>query len=78
MKIFFLFLIRFYQKEISPGKPASCRFYPTCSSYAHEAISRFGAVKGGLLAFWRILRCNPYGKGGVDYVPEQFTFRRRR
>ena len=52
-------LIRLYQKFISPLKPACCRFYPTCSSYAMEAISRFGVVRGGLLAFYRLLRCQP-------------------
>ncbi|RPF43136.1 hypothetical protein EDD70_2096 [Hydrogenoanaerobacterium saccharovorans] len=77
MKKIFLALIRFYQKAISPYKPACCRFYPTCSSYALEAVSRFGAMKGGLLAFLRVLRCNPYHKGGVDLVPEQFTLRRK-
>lgn len=76
MKKLFISAIRLYQKGISPLKPACCRFYPTCSSYAIEAVSRFGAVKGGLLALWRILRCNRFCKGGVDFVPETFTFRR--
>ncbi|MBC3516595.1 membrane protein insertion efficiency factor YidD [Neobittarella massiliensis] len=62
-------LIRFYQKHISPATPPSCRFYPTCSAYAIEAISTHGALKGSLLAIWRILRCNPFSKGGYDPVP---------
>lgn len=71
---FFELLIRFYQKYISPLKPACCRYYPSCSQYALEAVKKHGAVKGVLLAVWRILRCNPYSKGGVDYVPEKFHF----
>ena len=77
MKKLFLALIRFYQKVISPMKPACCRFYPTCSSYAFEAISRFGIVRGGLRVFWRILRCNPFCRGGYDPVPDHFTFVRQ-
>lgn len=62
-------LIRFYKRRISPGLPPSCRFFPTCSEYAYEAIGKYGAIKGGLLAAWRILRCNPFCKGGYDPVP---------
>ena len=69
-------LIRLYQKFISPLKPACCRFYPTCSFYVMEAISRFGVVRGGLLAFYRLLRCQPFCRGGYDPVPDHFTFRR--
>ena len=69
MKKFFLLLIRFYQKHISPLTPPSCRFRPTCSAYAIEAIEKYGAFKGGYLAVWRILRCNPFCKGGYDPVP---------
>ncbi|NLT39899.1 MAG: membrane protein insertion efficiency factor YidD [Clostridiales bacterium] len=69
MKRFFKALIRFYQKHISPLKRPSCRFIPTCSSYALEAIEKYGAFKGGLLTLWRILRCNPFCKGGYDPVP---------
>lgn len=74
LKKFFELLIRFYQKYISPLKPACCRYYPSCSQYALEAVKKHGAVKGVLLAVWRILRCNPYSNGGVDYVPEEFHF----
>lgn len=69
MKRIVLLLIKFYKNFISPGLPPSCRYYPTCSSYAVEAIERFGVLKGGWLAFKRILRCNPYHPGGVDPVP---------
>lgn len=62
--------IRFYQRAISPHLPPSCRFQPTCSEYAITAITRFGALRGGRLAIWRILRCNPFSKGGYDPVPE--------
>ena len=61
--------IRLYQRWISPWTPAMCRFSPTCSQYAVEAIKRHGILKGGLLAGWRILRCNPLCKGGWDPVP---------
>ena len=64
-----ILLIRFYQKAISPLKISSCRFTPTCSAYAIEAIKVHGALKGSALALWRILRCNPFCKGGYDPVP---------
>ena len=79
MKRFLLFLIRFYRRCISPrkGKP-SCRYIPTCSSYALTAVERYGAVRGGGMAVWRVLRCNPFSKGGYDPVPEDlYTFIRR-
>ena len=70
MKRLFLALIRFYQRGISPYKPPCCRFIPTCSQYAYEAISKYGAVKGGALALWRLLRCNPFNHGNIyDPVP---------
>lgn len=75
MKFVLKSIIRFYQKFISPLFPARCKYYPTCSSYALKAIERFGAVRGTLLAVWRILRCNPWSMGGIDYVPEKFTFK---
>lgn len=61
--------IRFYQKCISPLKPPTCRFTPTCSQYAIEAIRKHGPFKGLALAVWRILRCNPWGGSGYDPVP---------
>lgn len=65
----FIHLIRGYQTYISPRYPRRCRFMPTCSQYAIEAITIHGAVKGLFLALWRILRCNPFCKGGYDPVP---------
>ena len=64
-----LLMLRFYKREISPMLPPSCRFTPTCSEYAQQAIEKYGAVKGGCLALKRILRCNPFHKGGYDPVP---------
>jgi uncharacterized protein len=63
--------IRFYQIFISPLKPPTCRFYPTCSHYGLEAVKRFGAIKGGWLAIKRILKCHPFHPGGFDPVPEK-------
>ena len=64
-----LAMIRFYQRWISPLFPNTCRFHPSCSQYAYDAITKYGLLKGGALAGWRLLRCNPYNKGGFDYVP---------
>ena len=64
-------LIRFYQRNISPRKISCCRFTPTCSAYAIEAIKIHGCIKGTALAVWRVLRCNPFCKGGVDPVPQR-------
>lgn len=64
--------IRFYQKLVSPGLGANCRYRPTCSSYAAEAISRFGVVKGGWLGMRRIGRCHPLRPGGYDPVPDNW------
>lgn len=62
-------LITLYQKIISPLKPPTCRFYPTCSAYALEAIRKYGPIKGSGLAIKRVLRCNPLNPGGFDPVP---------
>ena len=64
-----LALIRFYRRQISPVTPPSCRFIPTCSEYALEAVQKYGALKGGYLAVRRILKCHPFHKGGYDPVP---------
>ncbi len=69
MKTVLLGLIRFYQKFISPLKPATCRFQPTCSHYSFEAIQKYGALKGGRLAIKRIFKCGPWHPGGYDPVP---------
>lgn len=69
MKRLMLRAIRWYRRRISPGTAPSCRFIPTCSQYALEAIEKHGAAKGFFLSVWRILRCNPLGKGGYDPVP---------
>lgn len=70
MKRIFLLLIRFYQSQISPAFPPRCRFSPTCSQYALEAIEKYGAGKGSWLAFKRLMRCNPFYKGDYfDPVP---------
>lgn len=61
--------IRFYRRYISPNKPPCCIYTPTCSQYALEALEEWGAVRGLLLTAWRILRCNPFAKGGYDPVP---------
>lgn len=71
MKHLFIALFRFYQKFISPLKPPTCRFYPTCSHYGIEAFRRFGVIKGGWLTIIRILKCHPFHPGGVDLVPER-------
>lgn len=68
MKKLLLLLINFYKKAISPNSSPKCKYYPTCSTYAYEAIEKYGAIKGGGKAVWRILRCNPFSKGGVDPV----------
>lgn len=62
-------LVRGYQRYISPMTPPTCRFYPSCSSYAVTAIERHGVIRGGGMAAWRLLRCNPWNPGGVDDVP---------
>ena len=70
MKKIFLSLIRFYQKYISPNTPPRCRYYPTCSAYAYEAIAKYGALKGGWLALKRLCRCHPFSKHDhYDPVP---------
>lgn len=69
MKKIFIALIKIYQKGISPKKGRCCRFIPSCSQYAVEAFSVHGVFKGLILTVWRILRCNPFCKGGYDPVP---------
>jgi len=65
-----LALIRLYQATFAQALPAdTCRFYPTCSHYGYQAIYKYGLIKGGLMAAWRVLRCNPFNRGGFDPVP---------
>lgn len=71
MKTVLIWLITLYRKYISPLKPPCCRFTPTCSAYALEALQKRGLIAGTILAVWRILRCNPFARGGYDPVPEK-------
>jgi len=66
MRNIFINIVKIYQKLISPLFPPSCRFYPTCSNYAIDAFKKYGVFKGRTKAIWRILRCNPFNKGGYD------------
>ena len=69
-RLLLLLLIRLYQETLSKGVPANtCRFHPTCSHYGYQAIYKYGVIKGGWLATWRVLRCNPFNRGGYDPVP---------
>jgi len=71
-----LWSIRFYRRVLSPLKPKTCRFHPTCSAYALEAVERHGALWGGYLTIRRILRCHPLNPGGLDPVPPVFPPRK--
>ncbi len=64
-----LWVIRGYKRYLSPALPPSCRFYPTCAAYGYEAIARYGILRGGGMTIWRVLRCNPFSRGGLDPVP---------
>ena len=69
--------IRLYQRAISPALPARCKYHPSCSAYAIAAVRRYGVMRGVVLAGWRLLRCNPWSNGGVDFVEDQKLFRSR-
>lgn len=71
MKKLIILIIKFYRKYISPIKSTKCPYYPTCSEYGLEAVEKYGATKGILLATWRVFRCNPFSKGGYDPVPDK-------
>lgn len=71
MKRLLIAIVELYRKYISPLKPPCCRFTPTCSQYAIEAFEEWGAIVGLALTIWRVLRCNPFGKGGYDPVPKR-------
>ncbi len=77
MKRPLIWLIKLYKKYISSKTPPCCKYYPTCSTYGIEAIDRFGALKGSALTIWRILRCNPFSRGGYDPVPERKERKKR-
>ena len=68
--------IRLYQRFISPLLPRRCKYEPTCSAYAVDAVRSYGALRGSVLALWRLLRCNPFSDGGLDPVSSQRVFRR--
>ena len=67
--------LHLYRRVISPALPSRCRYYPTCSAYAVEAVREYGVIRGGVLAVWRVARCNPLSRGGIDHVHEQRLFR---
>jgi putative membrane protein insertion efficiency factor len=69
--------IRLYQRAVSPALPRRCKYHPTCSQYAVQAVRRYGILRGVVLAAWRLLRCNPWSHGGVDFVEDQKLFRPR-
>ena len=69
--------IRLYQRALSPVMPARCKYHPSCSQYAVEAVRHYGILRGVVLAAWRLLRCNPWSHGGVDFVQDQKLFRPR-
>ena len=71
MRTSLIFIIDAYRWLLSPWLGSNCRFYPSCSAYAEQAIRTRGAVVGSALAVWRVLRCNPFGRGGVEYVPHR-------
>lgn len=75
MKSLALGLLRVYKRWISPAFPPSCRYVPTCSEYAMEAVERYGVVRGGAMAAWRLLRCHPLAKGGLDAVVKDGSVR---
>lgn len=75
MKRIVLAPVRAYSRWLSPLLPRRCKYEPTCSAYAIEAVERFGVIRGTVLACWRILRCNPFSHGGFDPVRDKFTLK---
>lgn len=73
MRKILIYLVKIYQRFISPALPKSCRYYPTCSTYMIDALKKFGLILGLIMGVSRILRCNPFVRGGVDPVPDKFT-----
>ena len=76
MKKILIAAIKMYQKYLSPMKSTKCPYFPTCSNYGLEAVEKYGAFTGFVLSFWRILRCNPFSKGGIDPVPDDFSWKK--
>ena len=71
----FLLPLHLYRRVISPALPQRCRYYPSCSAYAIDAVREFGVIRGSVLAAWRVMRCNPFSRGGVDHAHDQRLFR---
>lgn len=76
MKKLIIGLVKLYQKYLSPGLPRRCRYHPTCSQYMVDAVGTHGAFKGFIMGIGRILRCHPFVRGGIDYVPLSFSLRK--
>lgn len=74
MREIFVLPIKGYQRVVSPALPRSCKYHPSCSQYAVDAVSSFGVLRGSILAMWRLLRCNPFSDGGYDPVERQTLF----
>ena len=72
----FILPVRLYRRLISPLMPARCKYHPSCSAYAAEAVRTYGVFRGTVLAAWRLMRCNPFSNGGVDHVADQRLFHR--
>jgi putative membrane protein insertion efficiency factor len=70
--------VRIYQRFISPALPARCKYHPSCSRYAIDAVRELGVVRGSIVAAWRLARCNPWSNGGIDPIENRRLFRRRR
>ncbi len=77
MRSILLAPVRVYQRAISPALPQRCKYHPSCSQYAVDAVRGFGILRGLVLAGWRLLRCNPWSHGGVDFAQDQTLFRMR-
>ena len=75
MRTLVLAPLHLYRRVISPALPARCRYYPSCSRYAVDAIREYGVIRGCVLAAWRVMRCNPFSNGGIDHVHDQRLFR---
>jgi putative membrane protein insertion efficiency factor len=75
LRSIFVAPVRVYQRAISPALPKRCKYHPSCSEYAVQAVRRYGILRGLVLAGWRLLRCNPWSHGGVDHVEDQTLFR---